>query len=246
MIDYTTLYHVTKNLSVLLVEDYEPLRKEMIEVLEDLFKKVIPAVNGEEALKLYKDMIEEDLVVDLIISDIQMPKMDGVILSKKIRELNQSQPIIILSAHTDSKYLLEFINMGISKFLTKPIMQDELFDILYKESDKIHTEKKNVEEIVIIDLGDNYTWDSVINILIHDGTVVELTKHELHLMQYFILKQEHICTNQNIIDYFYSQDIEISDKNIRNLVFKLRKKIPEKCIVSIYGLGYKFTLGIGE
>jgi DNA-binding response OmpR family regulator len=242
MIDYMTLYSVTKNLSVLLVEDHEPLRKEMIEVLEDLFKEVIPAVNGQEALTLYKKMIEEDSVVDLVISDIQMPKMDGVILSTKIRELNELQAIIILSAHTDSKYLLELINMGISKFLTKPIMQDELFDILYKESNKIHTEKENIEEILIVDLGDNYTWDTVVHILKHDGTVVELTKHELHLMQFFILKQEHICTNQQIIDYFYSQDIEISDKNIRNLVFKVRRKIPEKCISSIYGLGYKFTL----
>ena len=247
MINYRTLYEQTKTLSVLLVEDFEPLRREMLEVLEDLFKTVISACDGKEALTLYQDAFEtSDTAIDLVISDIQMPNMDGVVLTKKIRELNVDQPIIILSAHTDSKYLLELINMGISKFLTKPIMQDELFDILYKQSDKIYTEKKNVEGVVIIDLGDNYTWNTAIKILTHDGTVVKLTKHELHLMQYFILKQENICTNQNIIDYFYTQDIEISDKNIRNLVFKLRKKIPEKCISSVYGLGYKFSLGIAE
>jgi DNA-binding response OmpR family regulator len=245
MIDYRTLYEKTKTLSVLLVEDFEPLRREMVEVLEDLFKAVLVASDGKEALALYQNAFENNPIsIDLVISDIQMPNMDGVVLTQKIRELNPEQAIIILSAHTDSKYLIELINMGISKFLTKPIQEDELFDILYKESNKIHTDKKDIEETLILDLGDNYIWDTVVHVLKHNGMVIELTKHELHLMEFFILKQEHICTNQNIIDYFHSQDIEISDKNIRNLVFKLRRKIPEKCITSVYGLGYKFSITV--
>jgi DNA-binding response OmpR family regulator len=245
MIDYRTLYEKTKTLSVLLVEDFEPLRREMVEVLEDLFKAVLVASDGKEALALYQNAFENNPIsIDLVISDIQMPNMDGVVLTQKIRELNPEQAIIILSAHTDSKYLIELINMGISKFLTKPIQQDELFDILYRESNKKDQFKKDDSEIIMIDMGENYTWDTVTHVLKYNDTSVELTKHELILLQFFFNKVEHVCSSQNIIDYFYSCNIDINEKNIRNLVFKLRKKIPEKCIVNIYGLGYKFVLPI--
>ena len=247
MIDYRTLHEQTKTLSVLLVEDFEPLRREMLEVLEDLFKTVISASDGKEALTLYKNAFDTNPeAIDLVISDIQMPNMDGVVLTRKIRELNANQPIIILSAYTDSTYLLELINMGISKFLTKPIQQNELFDILYRESVKRHTLRENNVEVVIIDMGEEYTWDTSTHVLKSNDISVELTKQELFLLRFFFNKVEHVCSSQNIIDYFYGQNIEISEKNIRNLVFKLRKKIPEKCIVNIYGLGYKFTLPINK
>lgn len=243
MIDYRTLYEQTKTLSVLLVEDFEPLRREMLEVLEDLFKTVIAATDGEEALTHYQDAFHNNKAIDLVISDIQMPNMDGVILTQKIRELNAEQAIIILSAYTDSTYLLKLINMGISKFLTKPIQKDEFFDILYKESYKKHKLKEDNSDI-IINMGENYTWDTLTHVLKYNDISVELTKHELLLLQFFFKKAEYVCSSQNIIDYFYSMNIEISEKNIRNLIFKLRKRIPEKCIVNIYGLGYKFTLPI--
>ena len=247
MIDYRTLYEQTKTLSVLLVEDFEPLRREMLEVLEDLFKTVIAATDGKEALMHYQNAVDNNpAAIDLVISDIQMPNMDGVILTRKIRELNAEQSIIILSAHTDSTYLLELINMGISKFLTKPIQQDEFFDILYKESHKRHKVKEGDSDIVIINMGENYTWNTITHVLKCNEIPIELTKHELLLLEFFFTKAEHVCSSQNIIDYFYGQNIEISEKNIRNLVFKLRKRIPEKCIVNIYGLGYKFTLPIRE
>jgi len=242
MIDYKKLYTETKNLSVLLVEDFEPLRREMSEVLEDLFEKVIVASDGSEALALYQTMIEEDDRVDLVISDIQMPIMDGVILTEKIRELNPDQVVIILSAYTDSKYLIKFINMGISKFLTKPIQQEELFETLYTESKTVQKLKRKSTKIVTISFGDDYVWNSATRVLKYNDKLIELTKHELLLLEFFLARQEHMCNGHDIIDYFYHKNIEINEKNIRNLVFKLRKKIPEKCIVSIYGLGYKFTL----
>ena len=94
MIDYRTLYEQTKTLSVLLVEDFEPLRREMLEVLEDLFKSVISASDGKEALVLYQDAFENNpMAIDLVISDIQMPNMDGVILTKKYVNLMQNSPL---------------------------------------------------------------------------------------------------------------------------------------------------------
>ena len=242
MINYTTLFNETKNLSVLFVEDYEPLRLEMTEILEELFRHVTVAPNGEEALDGYQKASEEGKGFDLVISDIQMPVMDGVILSKKICESDEKQPIIILSAHSDSEYLVQLINIGVSKFLNKPVNHDEFFTILYNESKKINGQvSESPVENVLVEIGEGYTWDSDKLILTHEDDTVVLTKHELLLLKFFIQKQNYVCTAFEIIDNFYVNNIDLSEKNVRNLVFKLRKKVPSECISSVYGLGYKFV-----
>jgi DNA-binding response OmpR family regulator len=240
MIDYKTLYKETQKLSILLVEDFQPLREEMHTLFEDLFKQVISAKDGKEALVLYKEAYAKGKAFDLVMSDIQMPNMDGVKLTKNIREIDETQPIIILSAYSETKYLLELINIGISKFLTKPIQHDELFEVLLRESLKINTTEVKVEDNTLFVLGEGYVWNLDTQVLKHDDSLIDLTRHEMLLLELFISKQEYVCTNTDIIDTFYSHRIDMNEKNIRNLVFKLRKKIPEKCINSIYGLGYKF------
>lgn len=243
MTNYRKIYYETKTLSVLLVEDFEPLRKEMVEVLGDLFKSVTSAVNGEEALALYQETYASETSYDLVISDIQMPKMNGVELSKHIRALNASQVIIILSGHTDSAYLLELINIGVSKFITKPIDYDIFFPFLYEESKKIKLLKPKETDTIIKQIAEGYHWNMQTKVLTYKETPINLTKHELFLLEFFISKEAHLCSTYDIIDMFDEKNIEISEKNIRNLIFKLRQKVPEECIQSVYGLGYKFMCG---
>jgi DNA-binding response OmpR family regulator len=236
MIKYQTLYNETKQLSVLLVEDYPALREEMNEVLEHLFLKVVCASDGQEALARYADGF------DLVISDIQMPYMNGVSLCEQIRCIDNEQPIIIVSAHTESKYLLDLINMGISQFLVKPIEHDRLFHALYDVSVKINSIKERQKEHEQVHLGESYYWDTQKELLKHKESLIDLTKHELLLLKFFLNKRDIIYNHNDIIHYFYEQNIDLSEKNIRNLIFRVRKKIPEQCLVNIYGLGYKFTL----
>ena len=241
MIDYKALYAQTKTLSVLLVEDHKEVRHAMIEVLEDLFSLVIPAKDGVEAWEYYRHRhTENQKGFDLIISDIQMPNMDGITLSKKVREINEHQPILILSAYKDSEYLLELINIGVSKFITKPIDYDTFLSLLLEESKKIHLANPKNEVSNVVHLAKEYYWHKDIRILKQNETIIELTKHELLLLEFFILKKEYLCSSQDIIETFYKHGIEISVRNIRNLIFKLRQKIPQECIQSVYGLGYKF------
>jgi len=241
MVDYKTLYKLTKTMTVLLVEDYQPLRKEMAEILEDLVKTVTCAEDGQEAFSFYLDAQKEDRGYDLIISDIQMPNMNGVEFSKKVREINEKQAIVILSAYADKEYLIELINLGISKFISKPIDYDELLSILYKESKNLESTTEKEISPVEINFAKEYIWNSDTRILTYQDTLIELTKHELLLLEFFISKQGYICSNDDIVEKFYEHNIEMSDRNVRNLIFKLRKKIPEECIQSVYGLGYKFT-----
>ena len=240
--DYRTLFSLTKDLSVLLVEDYEPLRNDMAEMLDDLFKTVSIASDGSEALEIYKEYYSTDSKsFDLIITDIQMPVMNGVELSEAVRDINVAQQIIVLSAHTDSNYLLSLINLGIAQFITKPINHEELMNTLIRVSKTINSVEVEAKPILMIDLCENYTWDKEKLLLRQDNKTVELTRHELLLMQLLVQKSEQICTNDDIMQDFYNKGIDISENSIRNLVFKLRKKLPNGVISSIYGMGYKFT-----
>ena len=240
--DYKTLFSQTKDLSLLLVEDYEPLRNDMAEMLDDLFKRVTVTSDGNEALNLYQEGYETDKKhFDIVLTDIQMPLMNGVELSEAIRNINKDQQIIVLSAHTDSDYLLRLINLGIAQFITKPIDHKELMDTLSHVSKKINSVDLEPQNIQMIELAENHTWDKEKLLLKQGNKTVDLTRHELLVMQLLVQKNEQVSTNDEIIQDFYNNGIDISENSIRNLIFKLRKKLPDGVINSIYGMGYKFT-----
>lgn len=238
--DYKTLFSQTKDLTLLLVEDYAPLRQDMAEVLEDFFKEVVVAQSATDALEIYQEYYKDhQTYFDLVISDIEMPVMNGVEFSRVLRELNKDQQIIIISAHTDSDYLLPLINMGVAQFITKPLEHDQFLNVLFTVSKKCLTKEIEKTETSLIDLGEGHIWDKEKLVLKQGDRVISLTKHELMLMELMISQIEQVCSNEKIMHYFYSKDIDIGEKNIRNQVFKLRKKLPEKMISSTYGMGYK-------
>ncbi len=241
--DYQTLFSKTKDLTILLVEDYEPLQNDMAEIFEDLFKSVEVASDGKEGLDVYQAFYaKNEKHFDIVMTDIQMPLMNGVALSKEIHTINPDQQIIVLSAHTDSKYLLELINTNIAQFLTKPIEHESLMDVLCTVSNKVNANRMDdPKAVVLIDLGEDHIWDTEKLVLKKGENIIAMTRHELLLMQLLVRKKEHICTNEDILNDFYANNIDISEASIRNMVFKLRKKLPKSAIDSIYGMGYKLT-----
>jgi len=130
----------TKDLNVLYAEDDLELQTQTKEFFEVLFKSVVVAKDGAEALTIY-----EKKEFDIVITDIKMPIMNGMELSAKIREKNQQQCIIVISAHNDTEYLMRFINLNIRQFIQKPIDVDNMLETLYHTSKSIVNEKM-VEE----------------------------------------------------------------------------------------------------
>lgn len=117
-----------KNLTILYVEDEDFARNEMIEVLSFVFKEIIPASDGLEGFEKYKENQDK---IDIILSDINMPKLNGIDMMKKIRELNSSVPTVFLTAHGENNYLFEAINMQIAQYIIKPMNGGELLEKLY-------------------------------------------------------------------------------------------------------------------
>ncbi len=109
-------------ISILYVEDEKYIRDELTEILALDFKKLYVASNGEEGIELYQKHRPE-----LVISDIQMPKMDGLLLSKKILEIDSQAKIILTTAFNEESHLKESKNLNIFYYIKKPIDLNDLY-----------------------------------------------------------------------------------------------------------------------
>ena len=132
----------TKDLNVLYVEDDKEISDNAKKNLSHYFKSVDVGYNGVEGWLKYLNHYENNgIPYDIVMTDINMPKLNGVELSTKILEKNSQQTIIIISCHDDCRHLMEAINMGISGFLAKPIDTQKLHSLLFKVSQAI-TDRK--------------------------------------------------------------------------------------------------------
>ena len=140
-LDQTIEY--AQGMSVLYVEDEALIREHNKVFLESIFSDVQTSSNGAEGLKLY-----EKKAFDIVITDIIMPEMNGVIMVRKIKELNSKQPIVITSASEESAHLLELINLGVAQFLLKPIKTEQIISILSEVVTNIYNQRK-VDELTV-------------------------------------------------------------------------------------------------
>jgi len=122
LMNFQTLKKLSQNLTLLYVEDDDNVRKSTARTFFKLFKQVDLAVDGEEGLELYNNFfLDNNAYYDIVISDIQMPRLDGIGMSKAIFEINKQQKIIIMSAYSDKEYLVDLINIGVEGFMQKPL-----------------------------------------------------------------------------------------------------------------------------
>jgi diguanylate cyclase (GGDEF)-like protein len=120
----------TQTLSVLFIEDNFDVRIQLVKLLENFFSDIDVEVDGEEGLKRFKEYYSTNgTFYDLIITDLSMPRFDGISLCKEISKINEDQTILVISAHTESEKLIKLIDIGIYKFLQKPVDYRDLLSI---------------------------------------------------------------------------------------------------------------------
>jgi YesN/AraC family two-component response regulator len=140
---YNDLHNYTKDLNILYVEDEQDLRKETEDILCCLFKTVVSAKDGEDGFSKYTLHTKDDKnYFDIVLTDVNMPNVDGIELIKSIDEINKSQSIIVMSAYNESNRLITLINLGITNFLHKPFSRKQFSDVLIKCSQYLNLEKK--------------------------------------------------------------------------------------------------------
>jgi DNA-binding response OmpR family regulator len=137
-----------KGKKILIVDDDAITRKIIFKSLQEYFSRIVVATDGEDALKKY----QAENSFDIVITDVNMPKMNGIELSKAMRSIKQDQPIIILSSTTDANSLISLIEIGIDNFLLKPFeferLARKILNILENESFRQIVENFKRDQII--------------------------------------------------------------------------------------------------
>ena len=142
MHDLKEILKFTKELTVLYTEDDPNIQAELSAIFEMYFKKLYVGNDGQEGLNLYSTHHEE---LDLIISDIQMPNMDGLDMVSNIRETNDTIPVIITTAFNDQEYFLRSITCKVTRYLLKPVEEEALEVTLYDVAKSIVEHKEYLQ-----------------------------------------------------------------------------------------------------
>ncbi len=219
------------NHTILLAEDEEGVRKNIAEYLTLTYGNVYEADNGRKAYDLY-----HEVEPDLVITDINMPGMDGLSLVEKIRELDKEVPIIIISAHSDKEKLLRAIKLNLVDYIIKPIERKTLKALIRKA---FVNDEEHVSAAKTVSLGEGFVFDHAHKMLYRYERRVELTRHQRLLIDILVQQKNQVVSGTDI--FFHVQEdytLEYNSAAVRNLVKKIRKIFPDEMIKNIYGSGY--------
>ena len=215
---------------ILVVDDEARMRKLVNDFLTRNGFVVVEAANGEEAV----DVFFESNDFDMVVLDVMMPKMDGWQVLKQIREYS-NVPIIMLTAKTEEKDELLGFKLGVDEYVTKPFSPK----ILVARIEAILKRNNNFEEI--IEVG-GITIDKTAHQVIIDGKNIELSYKEFELLAYFVANKGVALSREKILNSVWNYDYFGDARTIDTHVKKLRSKMGEKgeYIKTIWGMGYKF------
>lgn len=224
------------NIKLLLAEDEAALGQIIKESLETRNFNVILCENGEIAFKKYKSESPEILVLD-----VMMPKKDGFTLAKEIRAIDDSIPIIFLTAKSQTADVVEGFSIGGNDYLKKPFSMEELIVRVHNLVDRTKTQKTSET----IPIGD-FTFDFPKQHLKYKAQAsVQLTHREAHLLFHLIKNKNRVLERSLILNKLWGTDDFFTARSMDVFITKLRKKLKEDesiQIINVRGFGYKLTV----
>lgn len=202
---------ILKNITILYAEDEKDLREVTHQILKGFTKKQYVAQNGQEGLELFKKYENE---IDLIITDVNMPILNGLDMVKEIKKINMNIPIIVATAFSNKEYLLEAIDIGVDKYVLKPIDIAKLLQVMsqsliYHELKDLYTDKltnlpnrnklkkdldeNNIDLMALLDIDEFSTVNDLFGEKIGDTILYELAnklKSYFSDEEYFVYRIE--------------------------------------------------------
>jgi DNA-binding response OmpR family regulator len=213
-----------KELKVLLVEDEENIARLLKDAIGDNFHSFIVAKDGIDGIELFLK-----IKPDIVITDINMPRLDGLDMSKKLKEINSNIPIIILSAFSEKEKLFGAIDVGVTKYFLKPFDPDELLDYIDSISSKFGNK--------LIELEDGFVFNKITNSLYKNDRYVALSKNEIKFFCLLLVNQDTVLDDKTIKTSLWDKDV--SDERVRTFIRRIRAKTSRNLIKNIKGLGYQ-------
>ena len=225
------LKNINKNIKILYVEDDEIARENGIEYLQNFFEQIYEASDAIKALQLY-----EKYQPDIIITDIQMPKLNGLEFVKRIRQKDKKTQIIIITAFCDKDYLLKAIELGLVKYLVKPVCEKEFEEALFLCVNSLQNNESN-----IIKLDENSYFDIFNKNLLINEEIIKLRTKEILFLELLIKNKNRYVSYEEIENYVWSNSVMTKDA-LKTLVKNLKSKIPKDLILNLSNSGYKIAI----
>ena len=222
------------NITVLVVDDEERMRKLIKDFLQVKNYSILEAKDGDEAIKIFEENKEK---INLILLDVMMPKQDGWSVLRKIRQ-NSNVPVIMLTARGEEQDELFGFELGADEYISKPFSPKILVarvEAILKRVAETENTSKEIDGIYI---------DAEGRTVYVDGKQVEMSLREYELFKYLVdnkgiaLSRDKILNN--VWNYDYYGDSRTIDSHIKKIRHKIGKK--GKYIQTIRGIGYKFEV----
>lgn len=215
--------------TVLYVEDDTGIRKHFVESLQRYFKHVYEADDGEKALSIY-----DTEQIDVLIADIDLPKLDGLSLVQLIRKEDENLPVVMLTAYSDRDKLLQATELFLVKYLLKPVEPKEFREVLQKIAKKLSANKQDIV------LSDSYVWSDIKRQIFCHGKEIILLPKEQKLLQLLIYHRGK-CVNLGdiMVELWEDESYEFaSTEAVKYHITQLRKKLIGLTIRNVYAQGY--------
>lgn len=229
-----TLHEVKIMINILIVEDEKNMNQLLSSYLSSEGYSTHSASNGVEALEIFSSN-----KIDIILSDIMMPEMDGFTLADKIRQQDNQIPIIFLTARDDKFSKQLGYKVGIDDYITKPFDIDELSFKISAIVRRLKIESKN--NLVV----GNLCLDREEHMAYLDDKEMNLTVREFDILFKLLSFPKKTFTRSNLMDEFWDYDSSATSRTVDVCMAKLRDKT-KLCdgfqIVTVHGLGYKVVI----
>ena len=201
---------VLKSISILYVEDEKDVREFTSKLLTSLLKKVYTAQDGQEGLDLYKTNQKD---IDLVVSDINMPKMNGLMMCEQIKQINRDIPLVITSAHNDTNFLKKAIEVGVSTYAMKPIDLYQLIESITKAMEPIFLKRKLIDLNLSLETKIEQEINKIKSILdAQDNIIIVTNKEEItnvnkKFLEFFGINDlnNFLNSKENIFDFFQEE-----------------------------------------
>ena len=217
--------------NILVVEDDKNLKKLIVTYLRKNNYNTFEASDGNEAL----DLIDKQYI-DLVISDIMMPKMDGYELLSELRSAKYDLPIMLITAKSDISDKKKGFILGADDYMVKPIEMEEM--ILRVEALLKRVKSTNQQKIKIGDLIMDYNQRSIIK----NGKIYNLAQKEFYLLYKLLSTPNTVFSRQDLIEEIWGLESESDYRTVDVHIKRIREKISDITefeIVTVRGIGYK-------
>ena len=224
---------MNKRTTILLAEDEPALGLIIKESLETRNFNVLLCENGDVAFETYKKQNPE-----LLVLDVMMPKKDGFTLAKEVRSIDDTIPIIFLTAKSQTQDVVEGFSIGGNDYLKKPFSMEEL---IVRINNLLHrSQLQKTSEILHIG---NYTFNFPKQTLQYkSNTHIQLTHREAHLLFHLIKNKNQVLDRSVILNKLWGNDDFFNARSMDVFITKLRKRLQEDDtiqIINVRGFGYK-------